>query len=1047
MIDQIRGIVGMTLALSVLALGAGTLEAQYTAEHFAQIQGRSIGPAGMSGRVADVDVVASDPNIIFVGSATGGVWRSVDGGIEWSPVFDDQPVLGIGAVAISQATPDVVWVGTGEGNPRNSAGVGNGVFRSLDGGDTWTNVGLEGSERVHRIITHPTDPAVVFVAAMGPAWSDGEVRGIFRTRDGGATWDRVLYVDERTGAADLVMDPNNPNKLFAAMWEFRREPWFFESGGEGSGLFVTYDGGDSWAQYSEEDGMPPGNLGRIGLAVAPSNPDVVYALVEAEKSELLRSEDGGRSWETINDGSGVAPRPFYYADLRVDPQNENRLYSLHGNIQVSEDQGRNFETVVPSTTIHGDVHELWIDPEDGRRMIIGNDGGIAFTYDRGEHWRFVENLTLAQFYHISLDNEVPFNVYGGLQDNGSWYGPSTVWENRGIMNLHWRRVGSGDGFAIFNDPTDSRYGYSMSQQGSLVRFDKDTGRRVAIQPVHPEGEYLRFNWNAGLNLDPHDPSVLYLGSQFVHRTRDNGNSWEIISPDLTTNDAEKQRQDMSGGLTLDATGAENHTTILSISPSPLQPGLIWASTDDGNVQVTEDDGVTWRNTGARIRDVPRGTWVPHVEPSHHDPRTAYVVLEDHRRGNWNAYVYKTVDLGETWNQLSTNGIDGFVHVLREDRIEPNLLFLGTEFGLRVSLDGGGSWIPWTHGVPPAPVRDLRVHPRDDDLVVGTHGRGAYVVDDIRPLREAAADSSLVSAALRVLPMAPAQKYAVAEAVGYRSVGHAMMFGEMRPYGALINFWVGTEGAQRGAQREAQREAQRGTERASIDVLDLDGASMRNLSAIVKPGLNRVVWNLRRDGEGGLGSEVLAGTYRVRVTLGDEVSTGEVTVVEDPREEVPMEHRIAKLQALDRARSMTTALREAQQRLERAIQTAETVLESLVGRSGGEALRDQGADLRRSLEGLNERLFSGPPCQGICGRSKLPSNVVRRPLQVLGGSPKEPTANERLMLAQAEQALDGIVDQVNRIFDDEVSAYSRRLQEAGYSPFSEADPLTIPLEGR
>ena len=436
MTRRTHDLLGTVLTTWALFLGASPLAAQYTTEHFAQMRGRSIGPAGMSGRVADVDVVRSDPNIIFVGSATGGVWRSVDGGIEWAPIFDDQPVLGIGAVAVSQATPDVVWVGTGEGNPRNSAGVGNGVFRSLDGGDTWTNVGLEGSERIHRIITHPTDPAVAYVAAMGPAWSDGEVRGIFRTRDGGRTWDRVLYVDERTGAADLIMDPSNPNKLFAAMWEFRRWPWFFESGGPGSGLHVTYDGGDSWVRYTEDDGLPPGNLGRIGLAVAPSNPDVVYALVEAEKSELIRSEDGGRSWETISDRSGVVPRPFYYADLRVDPQNENRIYSLHGSIQVSEDQGRNFETVVPSSEIHGDVHELWIDPDNGRRMIMGNDGGIALTYDRGDRWRFVENLTLAQFYHISLDNEAPFNVYGGLQDNGSWYGPSTVWENRGIMNAH-----------------------------------------------------------------------------------------------------------------------------------------------------------------------------------------------------------------------------------------------------------------------------------------------------------------------------------------------------------------------------------------------------------------------------------------------------------------------------------------------------------------------------------------------------------------------------------------------------------------------------------
>lgn len=1001
---------------------------QYTADDFSQIRGRSIGPAGMSGRVSSVDVVLSDPNIIYVGSATGGVWRSTDGGIEWHPIFDDQPLLGIGSVAVSQANPDIVWVGTGEGNPRNSAGVGNGVFKSLDGGETWRHVGLEGSERIHRIIPHPSDPDIAYAAVMGPAWSDGEVRGVYRTRDGGDSWERVLYVDETTGAADLIMDPDNPDKLFAAMWQFRRHPWFFESGGPGSGLHVSYDGGDTWKRFTEEDGMPAGELGRIGLAVAPSNPDIVYALVEAEKSELLRSDDGGRSWRTISDRSGVAPRPFYYADLRVDPQNESRIYSLHGSVQVSEDQGRSFRTVVPSSTVHGDVHELWIDPSDGRRMILGEDGGIALTYDRGEHWRFVENLTLAQFYHISVDDAVPFNVYGGLQDNGSWWGPSTVWESRGIMNAHWRRVGGGDGFAVFSDPSDSRYGYSMSQQGSLQRFDKVTGTRVSIQPAHPDGEHLRFNWNAGLSLDPFDPSVLYLGSQFVHRTRDHGASWEIISPDLTTNDPEKQRQDLSGGLTLDATGAENHTTIVSISPSPIQRGLIWVSTDDGNVQVTEDDGATWTSVGGDIKNVPAGTWIPHVEPSHHDARTAYVVLEDHRRGNWKPYVYKTEDLGKSWKSLSTKGIDGFIHVIREDPEEPNLLVLGTEFGLRVSVDGGDSWMKWSHGVPPAPVRDVRIHPRDHDLVVGTHGRGVYVIDDIRPLREAARDPSLADADLRVLPMAPAQKHAVAEAIGYRSIGHAMMFGERRPYGALIDYWVGDDASGQ----------------ASIEILDAAGELVRKLSGSADRGVNRVTWNLRRgddgNGPGPEGTEVLAGTYAVRVTVGDAESSGSVTVLEDPRVDVSGERRIAKLEALERARHLTDLLDEAQQRLKDAVRTADMILESLEGREGAGDLRDDGGTLKDALEDAQERLFTGPECQGICGRSRLPSNTVRRPRRALGGSPDAPTSNERLMLQQADAALQGILGEVNALFSGAVAAYSRRLKEAGYTPFPELEPL-------
>jgi len=564
---------GVCAALVLLAAEAPPVGAQAagteSVDPFAAMRARAIGPAGMSGRVAAVDVSPRDRNVVFVGSATGGLFRSTDGGITWTPVFDAQPVLGIGAVAVSRANPDVVWVGTGEGNPRNSAGVGRGVFRSIDGGATWARVGLEHSERIARIVTDPDDPDVAYVAALGPAWSDGQERGVYRTRDGGRTWARVLWRNPRTGAADLVMDPLNPRKLFAAMWEFRREPWFFTSGGPGSGLFVTYDGGDTWTRLTHADGLPEGELGRIGLAVARSDPSVVYALVEAERSALLRSGDGGRTWRTVSDRAGIAPRPFYYADIRVDPGNENRIYSLHSQAQVSEDQGRTWRTVVPSSIVHGDVHELWIDPADPRRMIIGDDGGIAFTYDRGHHWRFVENLPVAQFYHVSVDQAVPFNVYGGLQDNGSWYGPSTVWENKGILNAHWRRVGGGDGFAVASDPSDARYGYSMSQQGSLQRFDKVTGSRRSIQPVHPEGIPLRFNWNAGFAVDPWEPATIYLGSQFVHRSRDHGASWEIISPDLTTNDPEKQRQMRSGGLTIDATGAENFTTIVSIAPSAV----------------------------------------------------------------------------------------------------------------------------------------------------------------------------------------------------------------------------------------------------------------------------------------------------------------------------------------------------------------------------------------------------------------------------------------------------------------------------------------------
>lgn len=1028
MIDRVArfGVYRPGAIVLAVMLSVGSVSAQVTAADFSFLLGREIGPAGMSGRVTTVDVVLSDPNVVYVGAATGGVWRSVDGGLTWKPIFDDTRQLGIGSVAVFQQNPDIVWVGTGEGNPRNSAGVGVGIYKSMDGGDSWRHMGLEGSERIHRVVLHPTDPDIAYAGVMGPAWSDGQVRGVYRTTDGGETWERVLYVDEGTGVADLVMDPGNPNKLFAAMWQFRRWPWYFESGGAGSGLFVSWDGGSSWDELTEDDGLPAGNLGRIGLAIAPSNPDVVYALVEATRSELLRSDDGGRSWHTVSDREGVAPRPFYYADLRVDPQNENRIYSLHSSIQVSEDGGRTFRVVVPSVIIHGDVQELWIDPADGNRMIIGNDGGVGFTTDRGKHWRFVENLPLAQFYHIALDDAHPFNVYGGLQDNGSWWGPNTVWEDRGIMNAHWRRVGGGDGFVVTPDLADSRVVYAASQGGALTRVDRETGRRVGIQPAPGEGVTLRFNWNAAFTTDPHDPSTIYLGSQFVHRSRDQGRSWEVVSPDLTSDDAGKQKFFESGGLTTDASGAETHTSIISIAPSPLQPGVLWVSTDDGRVHVTRDGADTWTELTDRIDGLPEGIWIPHIEPSHHDVDVAYVVAEDHRRGDWTPRIYRTEDGGNSWKELSINGLDGFIHVLREDPVTQNLLFVGTEFGLFVSLDRGENWSKFGHGVPPVPIRDMRIHPRDLDLVLGTHGRAIVVVDDIRPLQALAQEPAIASEALRVLPMAPAQKFSIADGFvgtdrGYRSTGHTMQFGELRPYGALLNYWVGPDA-----------EAGEGT--GEIQIFNGAGEVIRTLDATASPGHNRVGWNLRNEE----GREVLGGVYTVRVTLGTSQSEGTVTVREDPRTSVTLADRIAKGEALDRADGYTEALDDARTRIDDALDAVDGVLEDLPEEA--RELREAGNALREALLYLNVRYFTGPDCQGRCRPTEPQARVVRRPLSALRASDAAPTPNELFALDQAREALSRIVDDVNRVFSGVVSDFRDALIAAKYSPFPDAEPL-------
>jgi photosystem II stability/assembly factor-like uncharacterized protein len=1000
------------------ALVTPPLAAQDT-DPYAALRARAIGPAGMSGRVADVEVVLSDRNVIYVGGATGGLFRSTDAGLTWKPIFDEQDVLGIGAIEVFQANPDIVWVGTGEGNPRNSAGVGRGVFKSVDGGHSWESMGLRRSERIHRIVTHPTDADVVYVGAMGPAWSDGQERGLFRTRDGGRSWDRVLWQNQSTGIADLVMDPSNPNKLFAAMWDFRRSPGFFTSGGPGSGLFVTYDGGDSWTQLTEEDGLPAGELGRIGLAISPSSPNVVYALVEAAKSALLRSDDGGRSWKTISDAPGIAPRPFYYADLRIDPKNENRLYSLHSAVQVSEDQGRSWRTVVPSQTVHGDVHELWIDPDEPRRMILGEDGGIAFTYDRGEHWRFVENLPLAQFYHISVDDAVPFNIYGGLQDNGSWYGPSTVWENKGILNAHWRRVGGGDGFSVIPDPTNpSRFGYSMSQGGSLQHFDKLTGARTSIRPVHPDGTPLRFNWNAGLASDPLDPSTLYLGSQFLHRTRDQGRSWEIVSPDLTTNDPTQQRAGESGGLTTDASGAEMHTTIISVAPSPLERGLIWVGTDDGNVQLTRNGGDSWTNLRDRVPDLPEGIWIPDVDPSKHVAGRAYLVAEDHRRGDWTPRVYVTEDYGESWRSLASPEIGGFVHAIEEDPGSPNLLFLGTEFGLRVSFDRGNSWEPYTSGVPSVPIRDLVVHPRDADLVLGTHGRALLVIDDIRPLRALAADPSIRNAAVYAFGPPTAYDVGAAEAIGYRSTGHTMQQGEMRPRGALISYWV-AEGGE-----------------TEVEITDPEGELVYSKSVTATDGLNRLSWNLRPGGDADEALfprqvAVLPGSYTVTVSIGDGLSTTQLEVAGDPRDPPSRADLIARRDALREMNRIVREATDARDELREVSEGVQTVLETLP--DDADRLREGGESLAQALEALDRRFFTGPECQGMCGRDVL-FGRVRQPLGRIAQEGGAPSANTRIMMDQARAAAETIVGEIDALMDGAVTEYREALRAAGYTPF-------------
>jgi photosystem II stability/assembly factor-like uncharacterized protein len=695
----------------------------------------------MSGRVTAIDVDLRNPDRIYIGAASGGIWLSEDGGVSWKPIFDEADIHSIGALKIDPTNSDIIYAGTGEGNPRNSHTSGAGIFKSLDRGKTWKCMGLEKTKLIHRILINPQRPNLVYVGALGAAWGPNKERGLFRSKDGGTSWENILYINDSTGIADLVMDPGNPNKIIAATWQFYRTPWTFHSGGPGSGMHLSWDGGDSWRKITSQDGLPKGDLGRIGIAISRSKPNIIYALVEAKKNGLYKSTDGGEKWRLVS-SKNIGNRPFYYAEFYVDPINENRLFNLHTYMTISEDGGKTFRNVLDySTGVHPDHHAFWIHPEDPSYMIDGNDGGIVISRDGGASWRHVANLPVGQFYHVSIDEQVPFNVYGGMQDNGSWYGPSSVYKRGGIRNQDWREMYFGDGFDVLPLGDGSRFLYAMSQGGNVALVDKVTGDSKFIKPVHPDGNKLRFNWNAAIAADPRDENGLYFGSQYVHHSADRGKNWKIISPDLTTNDTLKQKQDKSGGLTLDATAAENYTTILCIEPDPFDEKTIWVGTDDGNLQKTIDGGQSWTEISNLLPGLPQGSWIPQIRHSLTDKNEIFLVANDYRRNDWSAYAYRSRDNGLTWQRLlDDQDVQGHCHTIIQDPMQSNLLFLGTERGLYYSYNDGTTWNKWTCKFPSVPVRDLQISKKEHSLVVGTFGRAIWILDDLTPLRFLAKDN-------------------------------------------------------------------------------------------------------------------------------------------------------------------------------------------------------------------------------------------------------------------------------------------------------------------
>jgi photosystem II stability/assembly factor-like uncharacterized protein len=1078
----------------LLAVAVTSVAQQLNMDKLKGMKPRSIGPAGMSGRITAIDAVVSNPDIIYAGSASGGLWKSTSGGIDWQPIFDKENVMSIGAIAIQQDNPSVIWVGTGEGNPRNSLNGGYGVYKSLDAGKTWKMIGLEKTRHIHRIIIDPKNPNTVYIGAIGSPWGEHAERGVYKTEDGGQTFKQVLFVDNKTGVGEMVMDPSNPNKLFVNMWEHRRQPWTFKSGGPSSGLHVTYDGGKTWKKLTNKEGLPEGELGRMGLAIAPGKPDVVYALVEAKKNALYRSEDGGAKWEKVNDKPEIGDRPFYYFEIYVDPKNENRLFTIFSGINISEDGGKSFRTLVGSGQggVHPDHHAFWINPNNPNMIVEGNDGGLNISYDMGKNWRFAENIPVGQFYHVNVDMEHPYNIYGGMQDNGTWVGPAYLWRNGGLRNSYFQEVAFGDGFDAAPDPSDSRYGYAMSQGGNLSRFDRQTGYSQAIRPTHPDANMrLRFNWNSGFAQDPFDAGTIYYGSQFLHKSTDRGKTWQIISPDLTSNDPEKQKQGDSGGLTMDATGAENHCTILAISVSPLDKDVIWVGTDDGRVQLTRDGGKSWTDAAPKIAGMPKGAWVPQLRASTFNKGEAFVVVNNYRTFDYKPYAFRTRDFGVTWESLvnaSQVGESNYTLALQQDLVEPKLFFLGTENGLWVSIDDCKTWTRWTNEYPAGvPTMDIVMHPREHDLVIGTFGRAFYVLDDVRPLRELVRTSgAALNETVKVFQPADAYQVFTQQPSGIRFDADAMFNGQNRPTGAIISVVINkpeekkeepkpvvtdkkgkaNEKPAATASTEKKPEtAKAKTDSVKIEILNVSGKVIQTIRQKTPDdnGLARFIWNLRERGEtqpnrgqagagggggggfggGGFGPLVLPGTYKVRVLFAGKKDSTAVNVKTDPRFNFSPADVEARYNQLKELQKLTKVTGEAVKRLKESTTIVEDFEKKIKDLKRAD-LRDAETKtkaMKDSLSNVMDYIFGKEDKrQGITRTNDSRLSFIGRANQFIGSAQGPINDTDKRVFSQAEGKINEIMNRVNAFYDGAWKTYRTEMEKVNLSLFKDYQPL-------
>ncbi|MDW7760972.1 MAG: hypothetical protein SCM96_10090 [Acidobacteriota bacterium] len=1029
-------LIGALLPIALLIVAAAELNgqrAEAVGAVFEKLSWRNIGPAVMGGRTVDIQAVEAEPWIVYAAIGPSGIWKTENGGHTWNPVFFKENTVSVGAVAVSQSHPDIVWAGTGEATCRNSVTIGDGVYKSVDAGKTWTHRGLTETRHISRILINRGDPNIVYVAAMGHLWGPNGERGVYKTTDGGTSWSHVLYLDDNTGIAELAMDPFDSRILYAAAYEYRRLPWHFSSGGPGSGLYKSTDGGATWDRLTRD--LPEGLLGRIGIGVSRSREGVVYALIEHADAGIWRSEDKGATWERMCDNATyrrVMTRPFYYSRIHVDPTNDATVYVLSTGLHVSNDGARRFRSI--GAGVHPDHHALWINPANPRHLINGNDGGIDISHDGGTTWSAVQSMDLAQVYQVGFDMRHPYHVHVGLQDNGSWGGPNTSLDPRGVLNEDWVMINGGDGFFVRPDPEDHAVVYANSQMNGLVRHNLHIGRSKSIRPTAPlDARPYRFNWNSPVLISSHDSKTVYTGGNFLFRTRDGGRSWDIISPDLTTDDPAKQK-DSGGPIFLENSGAEMHCTITTIAESPLDPDVIWCGTDDGNLQLTRDGGKTWTNVAGRIPGLPRGTWCSRVEASHHEAGTVYAAFDAHRTDDYAPYLFKTSDFGRTWKSLRADLPPlGWIHVVREDPKNSRLLYVGTEFGVFASLDGGLSWFSLKNNMPTVAVHDLVVHPRENDLIAGTHGRGVWILDDISFLQDMSPE--ILASDFHVFKPRPVTDFHLS--TRGEPYSRPVFAGRNVSPGAILTMWLKDENK----------------DKIKIAVRDESGEMAAEINLPRNPGLHREIWNLQTipfasDGKkynpsltGMTGLTTVApGLYHLTVEFKERNVSVPLKIRPDPRVVFPNDERQEAMAALgdvlktsQKMGIVITALANIRRHLNSLENDMEKIRETIP-----DFTRDR-EDLKYFLVPLEKNI--SPPRMGVFQADWETSLRGGHPaflLMILGNSisgyPSAPTRAEINLLADINQLLDSAIETYNTLIINKIEDINGKLEEKGFKPF-------------